>query len=208
MRKQAMAAALALILSGGLAACSSGSDQSSGSGMMGQASGAMSSMARSGATMAQSVGLMGSDAKFLTTAIQSGIAEVELGRLARERASSREVRNFGQRMVDDHSNANAQLEAMAQARDLTVPTAMDATHQSLHDQLAALRGRSFDREYMQSMVQDHEKDVDLFSQQASADPNDQVSQLAARILPQLREHLSMARSINQALETPRVSQAE
>ena len=203
MRKQAIAAVLALALSGGLAACSSsdsGGSSSSGSGMM-------SEMAKSGATMAQSVGLMGQEAKFLTTAIQSGLAEVELGRLARERTDDREVRRFAQQMVDDHSNANAKLETMARAQDITIPTEPDSTHQATAKELAALRGRAFDRAYMDQMVKDHETDVALFQQQASADTGP-VSELAASILPKLREHLAMASAIQKSLGPAQVSQAE
>jgi putative membrane protein len=202
MRKQAIAAALALTLSGGLAACSSDSGGSTSS-----ASGVMSDMAKSGATMAQSVGLMGQDAKFLTTAIQAGIAEVEMGRLARERTSNRQVRQFAQMMIDDHSNANAQLEALARAQDLTIPTEMDSTHQSLKEQLAALDGRAFDRAYIDNQVADHETVVALFTERAATD-TDPVAQLAQRTLPKLRQHLEMARDIQEELGPARVSMAE
>jgi putative membrane protein len=206
MRKHAIATVLALTLSGGLAACGSGSSSSDG-GPMSQASGVMSDVAKSGATMAQSVGLMGEDAKFLTTAIQSGIAEVELGRLARDRTDDREVRRFAQTMIDDHTNANRQLEALARAQELTVPTEMDSEHQTLHQQLSALRGSSFDREYMRGQIQDHETAVALFTEQAATE-TDPVAQTAAKILPKLREHLAMAREIGQSLEPARVSSAD
>jgi putative membrane protein len=191
MRKQSIAAVMVLTLVGGLAACSTGSSSGDGSGTM-------SNIAQSGATMAQSAGLMGENAQFLTQAIHSGLAEVELSRLARDRTDNAQVRSFAQQMIDEHYNANRQLTTLAEAQEVTVPTSMDSEHQTIHQQLSQLSGTSFDREYMAGQIRDHETAVALYTQQAATD-TDQVAELAEELLPKLRQHLAMARRINASL---------
>jgi putative membrane protein len=135
--------------------------------------------------------------QFLTQAIQSGLAEVELARLARDRTGSHAVRGFAQLMVDDHSAANQQLTALANAAGVTPPTQPDQAHQNLFAQLSALSGPAFDRAYMQGQVLDHQQAVDLFARQAQG--NDQAARFAAQQLPVLQRHLSMAQSISETL---------
>ncbi len=138
------------------------------------------------------------DREFLTAAIQAGLAEVQLARLALENAQDEEVRGFAERMVEEHTAANEQLMNLAETAGMTPPTEMDQQHQTLHEQLSQLSGEEFDRQYMQSQVRDHQAAVELYSTEASQ-PRGPVDQLAGRLLPTLREHLEMAEQISQAL---------
>jgi len=90
--------------------------------------------------------------QFIKEATAGGIAEVELGRLAVERASSPEVKSFGQRMVDDHSKANQDLKAVALRKKVAIPEALDSKATAERDHLASLSGTQFDRAYMEAMV--------------------------------------------------------
>src|SRR5688572_17073622 len=65
--------------------------------------------------------LKSSDRKFVMNAAQGNMAEVELGRLASERGASPRVKQFGQRMVDDHGKANGELMQLAQQKGVTPP---------------------------------------------------------------------------------------
>ena len=69
------------------------------------------------------------------------------------------VKQFGQRMVDDHSKAGEKLKAAASKDGITLPTSMDAKQKREMDELSSLSGAAFDRKYMDAMVEDHEKDV-------------------------------------------------
>lgn len=138
------------------------------------------------------------DRKFATTAAIAGMAEVELGRLAAERGASDAVKQFGQRMVDDHSKANDELKQWAATAGVTLPTALDAKHQAVVAKLNRLSGAAFDRAYAKEMVKDHTKAVQLFQRQADRGTDAGLKSFASSKLPTLQEHLQMARSLNTA----------
>jgi putative membrane protein len=139
------------------------------------------------------------DQTFVQKAVVGGLAEVQLGKMAAEHAVSFEVQRFGQRMVEEHGQANQALMALVQQKGLSVPTALDETHQKAANQLARLQGEAFDRAYIQQMVKDHEADVRLFRTQAKEGQDPELKRFAADTLPTLEAHLKMARS----LATPR-----
>jgi putative membrane protein len=137
----------------------------------------------------------GADRSFVEEAAHGGMAEVELGRLATEKASSDRVKQFGQRMVDDHSKANDELKQAASQQSIDVPADIDAKHKATMDRLSALSGTAFDKAYMDEMVKDHVKDVSAFEKESRRSGDSAVKAFAAKTLPTLREHLSMARDI-------------
>ena len=139
--------------------------------------------------------LSSGDRKFAMAAAMGGMAEVELGRVAAERGSSDAVKQFGQRMVDDHSRANSELMQWASGKGLALPTALDAKHQALMTKMSALSGAAFDRAYAKEMVNDHNKDVALFQREASRGSDSDLKAFAQKTLPTLQEHLSMARAL-------------
>ena len=143
---------------------------------------------------AQSSKVSSSDRKFMEKAAQGGMAEVQLGKLATERASAPQVKQFGQRMVDDHGKANDQLKQLASQKGVTLPTTMDKSAQKEHDRLSKMSGAEFDQEYMKHMVSDHKKDVSEFKSEASKAKDADVKQFAQKTLPVLEEHLKLAQS--------------
>lgn len=138
------------------------------------------------------------DIEFVLDAAQGGMAEVELGRLAAERAKNDEVKKFAQRMVDDHTKAGDQLKSIAATRGIKLPTEMEAKDKALMTRLQKLNGAAFDRAYMQAMVSDHVKDVNEFKKEANAGRDPQVKSFASSTLPTLEEHLQHARQARQA----------
>ena len=96
------------------------------------------------------------DRDFVNDLSVAGMAEVELGRMATERAANPEVKKFGQMMVDDHTAAGNKLTAIATQYNIPAPAALDEKHAGLRDKLAKLQGAEFDREYMAAMAEGHE----------------------------------------------------
>jgi len=146
---------------------------------------------------AQSSKVSSSDRKFIEKAAQGGMAEVQLGKLATEKASAPEVKQFGQRMVDDHGKANDQLKQLAGQKGVTLPTTMDKSAQKEYDRLSKLSGAEFDREYMKHMVSDHKKDVGDFKKEAGKAKDADLKQFAASTVPTLEEHLNLAKAAEQ-----------
>lgn len=135
------------------------------------------------------------NADFWTEAAESSLAEVALSNIALQKAQSDAVKQFAQKMVDDHTKANQELATAAQAKGVTVPTTLSAKRQRDVDDLNTEDAGSFDREYMKMMVKDHEKAVKLFQRQADRGTDADAKALAAKLLPTLQEHLTAARSL-------------
>jgi len=135
------------------------------------------------------------DQTFVQQASSGGLAEVRAGQLATERAASAEVKQFGQQMVTDHTKANQELTALAQAKNLPVATELDQKHQVMAEQLTKLQGAAFDRAYLAGQVADHEQTVRLFTTQAKAGHDTELKAFAAKTLPTLQEHLRLVRSL-------------
>lgn len=155
-----------------------------------------SNMSAGGGQSGMTGGQLGStDRKFVMEAAMGGMMEVELGRLAVERASSEGVRQFGQRMIDDHTRANQQLMQIASGLGVTPPAALDAKHTAMVAKMARLSGAEFDRAYIKQMVKDHQKMVALFQREAARGMQPDLRGFASQTLPALQEHLQMARSM-------------
>lgn len=156
------------------------------------------------------------DRDFVEDMAIGGMAEVELGRMAMERAASPEVKRFGDMMVKDHSKAGDELKQVAMQHSIPMPAGLDQKHQDLKTTLSNLRGAEFDREYMKAMVDGHEDVVDRLQTRASEDRfgddkgevkpersgnpvEGALNQWAAKALPTVRHHLDEAKRINDGL---------
>jgi len=100
------------------------------------------------------------DKDFVQDVSKMNAAEIDLSRLAVDKSSSADVKKFAQMMVDDHTAAGAQLSGVATQNAIQAPAEPDDSHRSLHEKLAGKQGLDFDKDYMDAMVDDHEKAVD------------------------------------------------
>lgn len=139
---------------------------------------------------------MSADMKFAMEAAMGGMEEVEMGRLAAEKGASDEVRQFGQRMVDDHSKANQELTQIASSKGMTLPAALDPKHQADVQKISALSGEAFDKAYVKMMVKDHKKDVGEFQKESTRGADPEIKAFATSTLPTLQEHLQMIQRID------------
>jgi putative membrane protein len=137
---------------------------------------------------------------FAKKAAVGGMAEVELGKVASEKASNPRVKEFGQKLVADHSKANAALKSAASKDGITLPASIDAHEQHEMNEIKNLSGADFDKKYIAEMVEDHKKDVREFEEAAKKDPNSEVGKFAQQTLPTLREHLQMAQDVEKELK--------
>ena len=144
----------------------------------------------------------GKEVSFIQKAAEGGKMEVELGNLALQHASSSDVKRFAQRMVDDHTKANQQLDELASKKGITLKEREGATAKETMAKLAKLSGEAFDREYARDMVKDHEKDVAEF-QAATKLRDPDVKEFATQTLPTLQEHLEMAKKLPQTAASSR-----
>jgi len=141
-----------------------------------------------------------SDKEFILNAAQGGMTEVELGKLAQEKASSPDVKQFGSRMVTDHSKVDTDLKTVAAKEGVTIPGSLDAKHQASVERLSHLSGSAFDRAYVRVMVRDHEKDAAEFRQASTAAQDPDVKTFAGDNLKVIESHLSDIKSIQSKLQ--------
>ena len=148
----------------------------------------------------QAVGKLASDdISFLKAAAADGIAEVKLGELAQEKGSTAEIKEFGKMMVTDHGKANEELQVLATAKGVGLPTELDGEHKSALDHVNGLSGAEFDKTFMQHMVADHEKAVADFTNASQNAKDAELKAWAAKTLPTLQDHLTQAQAINAKL---------
>ena len=141
------------------------------------------------------------DQTWVKNVATDGMAEVEIGKLATEKAASDQAKQFAQRMATDHQKANDELKSLAQTKNITLPTELGPKHKALRAKLEKLSGEAFDRAYMNQMVTDHRKAVSAFRTESNSGKDPDVKQWAAKTLPTLEEHLKQAQDANRVVGT-------
>jgi putative membrane protein len=165
---------------------------------------AMAQNTNSGMTTMQGKGNMAmmssSDRKFAMMAAMGGMAEVEMARVALAKASSDAVKQYAQKMIDDHTTANAELMQIASTKGITLPTAPDAKHRAMMAKMERLSGAEFDRQYiMMAGHKDHQKMEKLFRDESMRGRDADLKAFAARTLPVVQQHLQMARDLHASM---------
>lgn len=145
--------------------------------------------------------LSASDTRFVKEAAQGGIMEVKIGYMGVQNGQSSQVKNLGQKLIQDHTAANKELEQLAARKGVVIPQDLDAHHQQELDRLSKMTGAQFDQAFIKHAIDDHQKDIRKF-QNAAEKANDQdLRAFAQRTLPVLQQHLDMAKSAQQAPTT-------
>ena len=141
------------------------------------------------------------DSGFLSQAAQNGHAEVEASKLAMEKATDPKVKDFAKRMIDDHTKANQELEALASSKGVELPSGPSLMQKGKSKLiLSTADGADFDRRYAESMgVEAHEDTIELFQKAAGSAKDADVKAFAEKTLPKLQEHLKMAEEMVKGL---------
>ena len=111
-------------------------------------------------------GSMGrTDRKFMGAAAQAGLAEIAAGELAAQKAHDPRVREYAAQLVADHRAANARLQRIASAKRMALPSQLSRGQQGDLRSLQRLAGDDFDQRFLDRMVREHEKAMDMFNQE-------------------------------------------
>lgn len=152
-----------------------------------------------GSTQASTTGaqLVKSDQRLLIDLAQANLAEIEAARLAQDKTQNQEVKNFAQQMINDHTKALQEVQQLAQARGVTLPTEADARHKRMAQRLSGLSGDAFDRRYLaQSGVADHKKTHALLERVQGRAKDAELKALAARLQPTVGQHLNSVQQLS------------
>jgi putative membrane protein len=138
------------------------------------------------------------DKHFVSEALKGGMAEVEMGQLAAEKGNSSDVREFGQKMVKDHTQLGDRMKQVASQIGVPVPSDPTMLQQVEIKKLKGLSGDGFDQEYIKTMVKDHTEDLKDFDKEAKTGTSSTVKNAASQGADVVSHHLSMIRQIAQA----------
>jgi putative membrane protein len=134
-------------------------------------------------------------ADFAVEAASGSLMEVELGKIAQEKATNPRIKEFGAMMAKDHSEANDQLKSLAQQKNITLPASVSDKQQKDIDDLNKKTGKDFDKAYMNMMLDDHKKDIKKFEKAGNDLKDADIKSFAMNALPTLQKHLDSARAI-------------
>jgi putative membrane protein len=135
------------------------------------------------------------DKDFVRTALQGGMAEVQLGQLAADKGTSDDVKQFGQRMVVDHTKLGDEMKQVAQQLGVKPPNDVSKKDKELMAKLQGLSGQQFDNAYIAAMVKDHKKDNQDFQAEAGQTQNPALKQVAQQGGQVIQQHLQIIEQI-------------
>jgi putative membrane protein len=139
-------------------------------------------------------------ADFLVEAANSGMKELEMAKLAVDKAQHKRVKSFAKMMVNDHEQLNRDLKELATQKQLTLPAAVAPAQQTEINDLKRKSGTDFDKRFMELMQQEHERDVRKYEDASENHKDSEVQVFAAKTLPKLRAHLDSARMVRNVLK--------
>ncbi|MDX1933761.1 MAG: DUF4142 domain-containing protein [Capsulimonadales bacterium] len=152
-----------------------------------------SRMASSGSRMQGNLTMAGK--RFINKAAIGGMFEVRSSQLALKKSRRQDIRQFAQMMVNAHTQVNGQLKQIARTKGVTVPANLDRSHQRMYNQLARLNGAAFDNAYLKAQHMAHVAAVDVFSNGSVAPRDSDLKSFAGKVLPDIREHLTMVQNL-------------
>jgi len=145
------------------------------------------------------------DATFVKAAAEAGLAEVQMGQLAQQNGQNQSVKDFGSRLVADHTKANQELMQIASQKGIQAPTTMNSRDQQMLQHLSSVNGAEFDKMCGQHAVDAHAQAVKTFKKEAQSGQDPEIKAFARKTLPTLEEHLKMARELTGSSDSKSVS---
>jgi putative membrane protein len=151
-------------------------------------------------TAATGIAVDEKDAKFATDVANAGMAEVALGKIAAEKATNPQIKDFANMMVTDHGKANEELMAIAKKKNITLPAAPDQEHQKKAADLSAKSGKEFDKDYVDAMVDGHKKAASLLEDGSKNCKDTELMAFATKTLPVVKAHLAKIEAIQKSMK--------
>lgn len=142
-----------------------------------------------------------SDASFLKDAEESGLFEIQAGKIALQKAQDEQSRTFAQKMIDEHAKANQDVEALAAQKGLKLPTSPSLAQKAKLTTLEHWAKSGFDHHYAEDQLSEHKSDVKAFTKASTEAKDADVKALAAKTLPTLQQHEQMAQQLADATKS-------
>jgi putative membrane protein len=155
--------------------------------------------ASSGAAKSAGATLSKADENLMRQIAQTNLAEIEAGKVALSKTQNDSVKTFAQKMIDDHTTSQQEVQQLAQAKGVTLPTEPDKQHKDMLKKMSGLSGETFDRRYVaQGGLEDHKKAHALLQRVETRAKDPDLKALAGKTLPVVDQHLVMAQRLKDA----------
>jgi putative membrane protein len=144
----------------------------------------------------------GDDMRFVQGAANNSLWKMNLGNLAKKQAASREVKEFGATMATDHGQYYRELNRLAAGKGVALTTDPDLVRKNTFTFLAQEYGAAFDRNYISLMIDDNQRDLSLYRQEAEKGRDGEIRAFAAGIIKKLEAYIRAAERILSDLPKP------
>ncbi|KAF1041291.1 MAG: hypothetical protein GAK35_03415 [Herbaspirillum frisingense] len=143
----------------------------------------------------------GKDKNFMVKAAEAGNAEIAASKIALEKTSNPAVKDFAQKMIEQHTQVGDQLKQLASSKDVSLPAEPTVAQRTKIAVLEKLKGNTFDKRYASMIgVSAHKDAVKLFQKASTSAQDPDVKNFAAKTLPGLQEHLQMATELKSKVD--------
>lgn len=135
---------------------------------------------------------------FVRKAAVASKFEIESSQLALEKSHNKQIKDFAQMMIDDHTKADRDLKAAVRSSDVdeaAIPDSLDEKHQAMLDKLNNAKGKDFDRQYIKAQAEGHKEAVTLFDKYAKKGDDDSLKKFASNALPTLKDHKDQVKQL-------------
>jgi putative membrane protein len=142
-----------------------------------------------------------SDRNFLKKAEEGDIKEQNIGRFVLEKSQNKDVKDYAQMLVDDHTKDLKKVVDLMNKKGMPQPKELPQVEHEALGKLKGLSGAALDGEFMSIMVEDHQKDITEFRKEVNSAQDEDVKYYAEHTLPVLQEHLQKAQMLNEQLSS-------
>jgi putative membrane protein len=145
-----------------------------------------------------------SDANVVSVLNTIDKTEIDAGQMAKQKASSSDVRSFAAHIVDDHMTMTEKHRRLVEQLNIQpekprLASALQGTHEEAMKELQTKSGSDFDRAYIEYQIKMHEQAIKLVEDTAESADNAQLKRHLMQAKPDLQSHLSAAKTLNRQL---------
>jgi putative membrane protein len=133
------------------------------------------------------------DPTFMTSAAHSDQNEMQLSKLVLEKGATGMAKTHADMMITDHTNSTADLKAIAQKKNVKLPTDMDAEHKAIAEQMRKLSGKELEKKFMDQMVIDHQKTLNTMAAHKAMTKDTDLQTFITKTTPVIEKHLTMSK---------------
>ena len=138
------------------------------------------------------------DKRFAKGAELAAMTDLEMAKLAQQKASSDAVRQYAAKMMGEGSKTSDDLKQAAEKSSIAVPDSLDSKHSERVDKLSKLSGPEFDRAYLKDQVKDQEAEVREFQREADNGADQNMKQFASKNLAAVQQRLDAVKELNKS----------